>query len=667
MESETAIYSFGKFTFDKSKHILNCEGEEVPIAPRDAEVLLVLLENAGTVVEKEVFFDTVWEGSFVEDGNLTVAITHLRKHFREFDEGEELIRTIPRRGYRFTEKVTVEYSKNEPNTDSKRETHQKAEPIFIALPEDFVNDEEIKAEPVSNEKGLRSYLKFVSNFFTSRIYLKTILLSVLVSVISLSVCSDRAPRKNNVRLAVLPFKDLSEFDEEKPQESSAERQKYLLRYAVADRLISRFDALNNVDAISLLDTSIYSTEDISLSSDDVKSAADYVMEGSYSEESGKIYICVKLINTRNWQVVMDKDFQIADEGKSLIELRDEIVSVILSTRGINEVTLGARLPVVTDQIGQNTYLQYLEGIDHLIEYDYLEAIEDFKFVVESSPNNANSWYLLSRAYSNQAFVKYGDSSLYEKANEALKRAIEIEPENVSFKQDEIFLLIARRHWREAIQKADEFYASNPLNQNAYFVMSTLYLYVGPLSESTDWMNKLLDRAPEMRMGFSQMIYEGDYDRFESRMWNAGNSPGGNYMFGYLNLNKGENKKAIEYFDIAYNLDDKAFYPQIGKGISNCLKKQYADGDLIFATIEENLARHVKVDPEGLFWLSQAYAVCGKTENALTTLRRAIDAGFLPFEFYKDNKFFESVRDTPKFNELIKIAKQKREKLLETVD
>ncbi len=60
---------------------------------------------AGKIVEKEVFFQTVWPGSLVEESNLTQSVFVLRKTLAEGKGSQTYIETIPKRGYRFAAEV----------------------------------------------------------------------------------------------------------------------------------------------------------------------------------------------------------------------------------------------------------------------------------------------------------------------------------------------------------------------------------------------------------------------------------------------------------------------------------------------------------------------------------------------------------------------------------
>ena len=72
----------------------------IEVAPKALEILAVLVRNAGRVVRKDDLMSLVWPDTVVEEGNLAVHISHLRKAFGDNYRGA-YIETIPKRGYRF--------------------------------------------------------------------------------------------------------------------------------------------------------------------------------------------------------------------------------------------------------------------------------------------------------------------------------------------------------------------------------------------------------------------------------------------------------------------------------------------------------------------------------------------------------------------------------------
>ena len=80
----------------------------VPLAPKVAETLRVLLERHGTVVEKAELMRAVWPDTTVEEIGLARNISQLRKALGDESESGRYIETLPKRGYRFVGDVVTE-------------------------------------------------------------------------------------------------------------------------------------------------------------------------------------------------------------------------------------------------------------------------------------------------------------------------------------------------------------------------------------------------------------------------------------------------------------------------------------------------------------------------------------------------------------------------------
>jgi len=92
---------FAEFELDGPKRLLRKQGEAVALNSKTFDLLVALVERHGEVVSKDELLEKVWPGQFVEEGNLTVQISALRKIFGERKDDHRFIVTVPGRGYSF--------------------------------------------------------------------------------------------------------------------------------------------------------------------------------------------------------------------------------------------------------------------------------------------------------------------------------------------------------------------------------------------------------------------------------------------------------------------------------------------------------------------------------------------------------------------------------------
>jgi TolB-like protein/Flp pilus assembly protein TadD len=90
---------FGPFRLDVGKRVLWRDDRIVPLPPKALDLLVALVDEHGDVVTKEALLDRVWPDTFVEEANLSVNISTLRKMLGEAEDGASYIETVPRRGY----------------------------------------------------------------------------------------------------------------------------------------------------------------------------------------------------------------------------------------------------------------------------------------------------------------------------------------------------------------------------------------------------------------------------------------------------------------------------------------------------------------------------------------------------------------------------------------
>jgi len=113
------FFAFGPFRLDGQKRVLVRDGRPVPLAPKAAEILVMLVEQAGHLVDKAELMKRVWPDAFVEEGNLNKNIFFLRKTLGEWNGGREYIETVPKRGYRFIAPVSeVTHAESAPHPRS---------------------------------------------------------------------------------------------------------------------------------------------------------------------------------------------------------------------------------------------------------------------------------------------------------------------------------------------------------------------------------------------------------------------------------------------------------------------------------------------------------------------------------------------------------------------
>ncbi len=99
------VYQFEDFLLDPSAKTLWRENERISLTPKVFDMLQLFVEHAGRLLGKDELMETLWQGRFVEESNLTFTIRMLRRALNDDAQHPRFIETVPRRGYRFIAEV----------------------------------------------------------------------------------------------------------------------------------------------------------------------------------------------------------------------------------------------------------------------------------------------------------------------------------------------------------------------------------------------------------------------------------------------------------------------------------------------------------------------------------------------------------------------------------
>lgn len=97
-------FRFGRYELDEERGELRRDGATVPIQPKPFALLALLVRERARVLTQDELFEALWPGVIVTPSSLTRAVSHARRAIGDTHQGE-VIRSLPRRGYRFVGEV----------------------------------------------------------------------------------------------------------------------------------------------------------------------------------------------------------------------------------------------------------------------------------------------------------------------------------------------------------------------------------------------------------------------------------------------------------------------------------------------------------------------------------------------------------------------------------
>ena len=101
-------YLFQNCTFDTDRRELRRGAEMIPLAPQVFDLLDYLIRNRERVVSKDDLIRAIWNGRSVSDAALTTRLNAVRGAIGDTGEKQHLIKTLPRKGFRFVGAVQEE-------------------------------------------------------------------------------------------------------------------------------------------------------------------------------------------------------------------------------------------------------------------------------------------------------------------------------------------------------------------------------------------------------------------------------------------------------------------------------------------------------------------------------------------------------------------------------
>jgi adenylate cyclase len=108
MAASKAVYRFSGFVLDLARGaLLDAQGREVPLRAKSFELLCLFVTNAGRLLDRDAINKAIWDDVTVTDGSIAQCVRDIRRAL--CDERQEMLKTVPRRGYIFATAVSSGY------------------------------------------------------------------------------------------------------------------------------------------------------------------------------------------------------------------------------------------------------------------------------------------------------------------------------------------------------------------------------------------------------------------------------------------------------------------------------------------------------------------------------------------------------------------------------
>ncbi|HET9794966.1 MAG TPA: winged helix-turn-helix domain-containing protein [Thermoanaerobaculia bacterium] len=405
-------FEFAGYRIDEERRLLLRDGEPVPLTSRVFDTLLALVKNSGRLLSKEELMREVWGSAHVEEGNLTVNISVLRKALEEKPDQHRFIVTVPGRGYRFIAEVMEE--------SAEPEEKQPMPPADVPSPD--LLPPALPATPAASAPANRRSLPGGKSLAAAAVIAVTAVAYVAALAQRRSPTTDpstgvRGPNRRSI--AVLPFSPLDGHDEDR-----------FLGLGMADAIITKLSGLRPLLVRPTSAVTKYAGSSLSSLEAGREQRVDTVLEGSIQRADGRVRVSARLLEVSDGAALWAFQDEIP-AGDALFPLQDALSEKIADALTVRLTDLERRSIRKHYTESPAAFEDYVEGRywwNQRTPDGLRKAIALFQKAVADDPGYALAWAGLADCYSLAVwYVPMPASEAVPKLTEAATRAVALDP------------------------------------------------------------------------------------------------------------------------------------------------------------------------------------------------------------------------------------------------
>lgn len=637
------IYEFGPFRLIPEEQQLLRDNQIVPLTPKSFDLLVVLVESRGHLIEKGELLKRVWPDSFVEEANLSVKISALRRALGEGANEHRYVETVPRRGYRFVASVKERWDEG-----TKSSTSELTEE---ATESNLVTERDRQTSSPSPAAASRSRLSFRR---LPLVLIGLVSFSALLLGLNAGGLRERLLGTGNpVRiqsLAVLPLENLS-----------GDNSHDYFADGMTEALITDLAKIGVLRVMSRPSVMQYKDTRKALSEIGRELNVDALLTGSVVRSGKRVRIAVQLIHAATGRNLWADSYE-QDLG-DVLALQREVTRNIVSEIRIKltpqeQVQFGSVRPV-----NPEAYDHYLRGQFYLHRQnrdDNEAAIMALERAVAIEPGFAAAFAELAQAYVWKLFLfAPGERQWAEKAFVAAEKALSLDPNlAVAYLARGRLLWTPANHFphEKAIREYRRALSLNPSLDEARNQLALVYCHIGAFDEALQESHKAVTTNPnnnlaQFRTG-QTLNFQGKYDQALSvlRAIPQEVNPallGHQIAWALFNLERKEEASAT----LEQLLRD---YPEDSGGLFTSVQAVLAASAGQVRRVEEKIKSAVEKGKgfghfhHTAYHIACAYALMNKPEQAIKWLEVAAEGGFPCYPLFEKDANLNNLRQDARF-------------------
>ncbi|MDQ3712659.1 MAG: winged helix-turn-helix domain-containing protein [Acidobacteriota bacterium] len=500
---EKNFYQFKSFRLSVEERQLLHNGDAVSLTPKAFDVLAVLVERSGHLVEKDELLRNVWSDSFVEEANVARIVHTLRKVLGKDENGNKFIETVAKKGYRFVAEVDeVREPIIQKSTNGNHNSVAAVENFFEITVAEKLPEAELQIPPSASDETdvpLVHEQKHTARFTLIAVgFLSAVFLLLLLSF---NFQSESSVIPSDVKsIAVLPLKPLT-----------AENRDSIYELGIADSLILKLSPVKGLKVRPLSATRQYTDVGQDAIAAGREQNVDYVLASNYQIADGKIRITSQLFNVRSGLV--EEIFTDEQNNSNRFAVQDAITANIgqsLLKRLNREPNNLAAKHYTTNEEAYRLYLQGTALADKRNRKDAEKAIEYFEQAVKLDPNYAPAYAGLANAHTAISMMRGNSREQYPKAKAAIDKALAID-DNLAEAHSYFGEMKTNYEWDFAGAEREHKRAVelNPNSSTAHRMYALLLGFLGRFDEAIAEIKTAIDLEPASVLNhqiYGQILY-----------------------------------------------------------------------------------------------------------------------------------------------------------------
>jgi DNA-binding winged helix-turn-helix (wHTH) protein/TolB-like protein/Flp pilus assembly protein TadD len=657
------VYEFDNFRLDAGERQLSRDGAPVTLPSKAFDLLLALVENSGRLVEKEEIYSRVWGDQVVEESNLTVQVSAIRKALGERTQNPRYIVTVPGYGYRFVGNVV--------NLAEDREVVIETQTLSHIVIEKEEADDDNSRQRLSDDDSLKVVKALPpvppgQQMFAGRLWRRTqspartkfVALAVVLAIglallVYYSLSKQATPQltpPNQIKsIAVLPFKPLV-----------ADSRDESLEMGMADTLIARLSNIRGINVRPISAVRKYASIEQDALAAGREQKVDAVLDGQIQKSGDKIRVTVRLVRVEDGAPIWAS--QLDDKMTDIFAVQDSISERVAGVLALKLTGEEKGQLAKHDTDNTEAYQLYLIGryhLNRLTDDGFLKSLEYFQQAIEKDSNFAVAYTGMAESYNALGdFNVLRPQEVYPKARMAAMKALDLDD---MLAEAHTALAVVKVNydwdWSGAEREFKRAIELNPSDSEAHEEYGFYLAFMGQFDEAIAEMRRAqeLDPVSLVRItGVAQVLltarrYDEAIEQCRKALEMDPNLGFAHWLLGCAYLWKGMPEQAILAFQKSIPLSGDSPDEPASLGLAYALSGKSGEARKIM----EELKQRSKRKYLSSIIIATLHAALGEKDQAFALLDKAYDERDTLLILLKVEPMFDPLRSDPRFTDLLR--------------